>query len=731
MSDSSGALQQLAAEQQAKREEKERKEREKAHRHETVVMPYLAAWDGLAAALTSHDTKKAAEAIERLVATGTANDRADWLVRPLESEDIEDDAVATGIAHAIAACVEGGCAAHSDVESLLTLIGDDDPTDAVRDLRRLVEPYEQIGTAPTEGPIYKLNQLLDSLNRVGVFYHCWSRHVREFEHIGKRRDFIFGFSGNYLGLADHYRPAGRVNHRRFRVYQYRDWREECELLVPDTAGEVRALSDDELIATAKKYKVFLPRFFPVESADDIGTFDAACSRDDVLCVRTYETMLKKESRSFHKAVEQSNRDLQQLPAEYLQALDQLTGTNWRAALRYNVLDVADRWPEGDKSLRQCGNVPDRFYPFMVKLAEGSPADFWEKQEALVEKARDELVAVRGEAVDSRTEADRDSAGKTMPTQSGNQSMGKSANTITADGSSPLTHYVQNIIAIPDALEKVLDRDAEAERILMAEPALPEAISRCERRYWDRQAEQAMGRTVCTPRIWTRRDERRVNYRRGLVPDGVWAWGVPQCRTARLIARLEPRQGPPVHDQWFRAALNEARDDGTAAVVCPLLEQSKKQYESLIGAARSLAQDHDKRVEFDHARQRLGSLACKLMDYTKEPAKRPEAEIQEPVDASPATGTAKHKAAGSNSGASHTTGDPYPTPNNYARDKWIYENIDRYSCAKLSVKLKETGKPHHWALVTSRNGLKDAAKKYAGYAGLPVKGFPDRRNSKNA
>jgi hypothetical protein len=42
------------------------------------------------------------------------------------------------------------------------------------------------------------------------------------------------------------------------------------------------------------------------------------------------------------------------------------------------------------------------------------------------------------------------------------------------------------------LNLLLNRDAEAVRILTAEPALPEAIRRAERWYWDRQREKQSG-----------------------------------------------------------------------------------------------------------------------------------------------------------------------------------------------------------------------------------------------
>ena len=186
-------------------------------------------------------------------------------------------------------------------------------------------------------------------------------------------------------------------------------------------------------------------------------------------------------------------------------------------------------------------------------------------------------------------------------------------TIRADGKSPLSCYVDLLVSVPANLELLLDRDAEAVRILTATPALPEAIRRAERWYWDRQREKQTGGIVLTRRIWTRRDERRVNMLRRL-SEGWW----PPCRAARYLDRLQPRSGASSHDKWFRSAVDEARRDGTAAVLCPKLEQAKAIYERLISAARSVAQDDGGRGDFDSAKIELGSLACELMNWTKQP-----------------------------------------------------------------------------------------------------------------
>jgi hypothetical protein len=185
-------------------------------------------------------------------------------------------------------------------------------------------------------------------------------------------------------------------------------------------------------------------------------------------------------------------------------------------------------------------------------------------------------------------------------------------TICADGESPLSCYVDLLVSVPANLELLLDRDAEAVCILTATPALPEAIRRVERWYRDRQREKQTGGIVSTRRIWTRRDERRVNMLRGL-SDGCW----PPCRAARYLDRLQPRSGVSLHDKYFRLAVDEARRDGTAAVLCPKLEQAKAIYERLISAARSVTQDDGSRSDFDSARSELGSLACELMNWTTE------------------------------------------------------------------------------------------------------------------
>ena len=64
------------------------------------------------------------------------------------------------------------------------------------------------------------------------------------------------------------------------------------------------------------------------------------------------------------------------------------------------------------------------------------------------------------------------------------------------------------------------------------------------------------------------------------------------------------------------------------------------------------------------------------------------------------------------------GDPvagaYPSAKTYARDEWIYKNIHLNSYDTLSVKLNKKAKTEKWAIISSRNGLKDAADRHADY-----------------
>lgn len=186
-----------------------------------------------------------------------------------------------------------------------------------------------------------------------------------------------------------------------------------------------------------------------------------------------------------------------------------------------------------------------------------------------------------------------------------------SSTITTDGNSPLSRYVQILIEVPHNLERLMDRDAEALRILEADPALPEALRRADRWYWDRVRERQVGKPVCTSRIWTRRDENWLRIAR--MGHGDY---LPARRAARYLNWLVPRQGFSLHDQWFRKAINEARQDGTANVLAAKLERSKEVWEQLMDATRAIVDDDGGREHFGEAYSELRSVASELLDWTK-------------------------------------------------------------------------------------------------------------------
>ena len=66
--------------------------------------------------------------------------------------------------------------------------------------------------------------------------------------------------------------------------------------------------------------------------------------------------------------------------------------------------------------------------------------------------------------------------------------------------------------------------------------------------------------------------------------------------------------------------------------------------------------------------------------------------------------------------------PYPKPATYARDQWIYKNIQSHTCRSLSLALSKRAKKEKWIIIKSRNGLRNAANRYAKHHGLPARGY---------
>jgi hypothetical protein len=178
--------------------------------------------------------------------------------------------------------------------------------------------------------------------------------------------------------------------------------------------------------------------------------------------------------------------------------------------------------------------------------------------------------------------------------------------IQADARSALTNYVALLIDLEQNLARILDRDAEALRILMAEPALPMARERAEHRFWVGQRQRKVGTVVYCPRIWTRQDERRLNLQRGLV-GGAW----PRCRVVRYIDQVAPRI-----KLLLRHAITEARDDGTVAAIGSKLDAADKAVNDAFSAARSISQDDGRESAFAMACLALREVVSELIHWTK-------------------------------------------------------------------------------------------------------------------
>ncbi len=72
-------------------------------------------------------------------------------------------------------------------------------------------------------------------------------------------------------------------------------------------------------------------------------------------------------------------------------------------------------------------------------------------------------------------------------------------------------------------------------------------------------------------------------------------------------------------------------------------------------------------------------------------------------------------------------EPYSHPDEYERDKWIYENIDCHSFEELSQKLNILARQKNWNVITSRNGFKKRADAFSTFHNLPGKRFRPRQN----
>lgn len=89
----------------------------------------------------------------------------------------------------------------------------------------------------------------------------------------------------------------------------------------------------------------------------------------------------------------------------------------------------------------------------------------------------------------------------------------------------------------------------------------------------------------------------------------------------------------------------------------------------------------------------------------------------PVDRQP-QGT---PAAGGDAKPPETCNAVYPTPDNYERDKWIYEQHHaNKTIREIHEGLEQRAHAHDWEPLTSDNGIREAWKRYARHHGLLIK-----------
>lgn len=64
---------------------------------------------------------------------------------------------------------------------------------------------------------------------------------------------------------------------------------------------------------------------------------------------------------------------------------------------------------------------------------------------------------------------------------------------------------------------------------------------------------------------------------------------------------------------------------------------------------------------------------------------------------------------------------------YARDKWIYEHISSHCRKSLKLALKPVANQNGWQIISTPNGLKKSADRYATFHNLPPRRFGPRTN----
>ena len=193
-------------------------------------------------------------------------------------------------------------------------------------------------------------------------------------------------------------------------------------------------------------------------------------------------------------------------------------------------------------------------------------------------------------------------------------------TFRASGRSPLTKFVDVLMQERDLLDRALERDALALKVLSG-PGLGIAVNRNNRL-------RVLHKTgKWSRRDWTRRDQERLAWLKGL-RDG----GYPQGRV-ELLLRKHPA---PRITQLFQSALGEARSEGTAKAVSPALSELRRAHNELRAMAYSLSQREppgdDKSEDWGEVYSRQSVALNEVIPFCPAPNKRDtDKETDEDID----------------------------------------------------------------------------------------------------
>ena len=174
-----------------------------------------------------------------------------------------------------------------------------------------------------------------------------------------------------------------------------------------------------------------------------------------------------------------------------------------------------------------------------------------------------------------------------------------------ESTSPLTEYTTFLTLTCQDLINWSKRDEEAIRLLTddASRELQEKTGG-----YDHLLSEESRQHTHSPRIWTRRDKRHLDFRAG--KDTGY---LPIRRTGRYLHHLHKRESA-----HFRAALNEARHDGIAPILAPKLELVHQAFAKLYEVAWYFTKDDFPAQEVSDEAFRMASKVTELIDYLKTP-----------------------------------------------------------------------------------------------------------------